>query len=104
LGQKFWDFCSMLCTIISTSWFYYSPYGFLGLEISTSTAESIWGLGFVYIISLFSCSFSYFSLFIYKYFSHRNNNRKEENPTENLTIHMVSKIYKKINQWKFVHE
>ncbi len=41
-----------------------SPLWFLGLEISTSTAESRWGLGFVYIISLFSCSFSYFSLFI----------------------------------------
>jgi hypothetical protein len=30
------------------------PYGFLGLEISTATAESGWGLGFVYIISLFT--------------------------------------------------
>ncbi len=44
-----------------------SPLWFIGLEISTSTAESRWGLGFVYIISLFSCSFSYFSLLIYKY-------------------------------------
>jgi hypothetical protein len=44
-----------------------SPFWFIGLEISTSTAESRWGLGFVYIISLFSCSFSYFSLLIYKY-------------------------------------
>ncbi len=62
-----WYFCSMLFATISTSWFYYPPYGFLGLEISTSTAESSLGLGFVYIISLFSCSFSYFSLFMYKY-------------------------------------
>jgi hypothetical protein len=30
------------------------PYGFLGLEISTATAESGWGLVFVYIISLFT--------------------------------------------------
>jgi hypothetical protein len=31
-----------------------SPHGFLGPEISTATAESGWGLGFVYIISLFT--------------------------------------------------
>jgi hypothetical protein len=30
------------------------PYGFLGLEISTATAESGCGLGFVYIIFLFT--------------------------------------------------
>jgi hypothetical protein len=36
-------------------------YGFLGLEISTSTAESGWELGFVYIISLFFL-FLYFIL------------------------------------------
>jgi hypothetical protein len=32
----------------------FPPFGFLGLEISTATAESGWGLGFVYIISLFT--------------------------------------------------
>ncbi len=30
------------------------PYGFLGLEISTAIAESRYGLGFVYITSLFT--------------------------------------------------
>jgi hypothetical protein len=30
------------------------PYGFLGLDISTATAESGWGLGFIYIISSFT--------------------------------------------------
>jgi hypothetical protein len=29
------------------------PNGFLGLEIPTATAESQWGLGFVYIIFLY---------------------------------------------------
>jgi hypothetical protein len=29
-------------------------FGFMGLDISTATAESRWGLGFVYIITLFT--------------------------------------------------
>jgi hypothetical protein len=33
---------------------FYSPYGFLGLEISKATAKRRWRLGFVYIISLFT--------------------------------------------------
>jgi hypothetical protein len=55
-------------------------HGFLGLEISTATAESRWGLGFVYILSLFtfqsSIVISLITLFlnIFISFSHRNKN------------------------------
>jgi hypothetical protein len=42
------------------------PHGFLRLEISRATAESRWGLGFVYIISLLkSALFFLLILFIY---------------------------------------
>jgi hypothetical protein len=42
----------MLFTVTYTSRFY-SPQGFLGLEISTATAESGWRLGFVFVIYVF---------------------------------------------------
>jgi hypothetical protein len=81
-----------------------SLHGFLGLENSTATVESRWGLGFVYIISLFtlesSIAFSPIILYLYIniYFHHRNNNyvdlhRKNENLTENHTTPMVSEIH-----------
>jgi hypothetical protein len=43
----------MLFTVTSPADFT-PPYGFLELEISTPTAEGIWELVFVYIISLFT--------------------------------------------------
>ncbi len=70
------------CYSQSTRWYNSLPYGFLGLEISTPTAESRWGLGFVYIISLFSLErsivLSLITLYLYinTSFPHRNNNWK----------------------------
>jgi hypothetical protein len=56
----------MLSAVTNTSGFYY---GFLGLEVSTATAESGWGLGFVYIICFcllvkVALIFSHYTLFI----------------------------------------
>ncbi len=43
--------------------------GFIGLEISIATAESRWGLGFVFIISFLTFKvavlFFYFTLYLY---------------------------------------
>jgi hypothetical protein len=54
------------------------PHGFLELDVSTAIAESRWGLGFVYIISLLILEVSIvISLFYIKTsFSSRNNNYK----------------------------
>jgi hypothetical protein len=41
--------------------------GFLGLEISTQTAECRWGPGFVYIISLFTFVALFFLLLLFIY-------------------------------------
>jgi hypothetical protein len=55
-------------------------YAILEREIYTATAESAWGLGFVYIFSLFSfessivISFITLYLYINTSFSSRNNN------------------------------
>jgi hypothetical protein len=57
----------MLFTVTSTSWFY-SPYDFLGLKMSTPTAENRWGLGFVYIFSLFTFESSIVSSLIFLLF------------------------------------
>ncbi len=59
-------------------------YGFLGLEISSATAESGWELGCVYIISMFFL----FLYFLYNYIFYpqkfqKGMHRKEENLTEN---------------------
>ncbi len=67
-----------------TRWYNALPYGFLGLEISTPIAESRRGLGFVYIISMFtlerSIVLSPITLYLYinTSFPHRNNNWKWE--------------------------
>ncbi len=56
------------------------PYGFLGLEISTTTAESGWRLGFDYIISSLPLKIALFFLLLHLiiylniYFPYRNNN------------------------------
>jgi hypothetical protein len=55
-------------------------YAILRVKIYTATAESAWGLGFVYILSLFSfesnivISFITLYLYINTSFSSRNNN------------------------------
>jgi hypothetical protein len=80
------------------------PHGFLGLEISAATAENRWGLGFVYIISLFtfesSIVLSLISLYVY--IKHLfpietiiRKLRRRKTLAENHTTPMVSEIYTK---------
>ncbi len=85
MGVKNWDKnietfgTYVLFTVTATSEIY-SPYVFLGLEISTAIAESMWRFDFVYIISLFtfdsSIVLSLITIYLYinTSYPHKNNN------------------------------
>jgi hypothetical protein len=81
----------MLFTVISTRGWYSLLWFlvFMGLDISTATAESGWGLGFVYIITLFTFESSMFFSQL-KLYLDVNTETTIRKLTENQTIPVVS--------------
>jgi hypothetical protein len=76
----------MLFTVTSTSGLYSPPCGFLGPEISTATAESEWGLDFVYFMSRLPLKLALFFVLFYTFLLYKY---RRKTLTENDTTPKV---------------